>query len=219
MMRSARSIKMQITRLKSTKRGDRVNVYIDDKFAFSIAQNLVADFALYVGGKLKESEVNEIKNKDLVVRYYDKVLNLITRRPRSEFEIRRYLKGKLYREEGSEEFIGKLIGILKRKNYINDLEFAKWWVENRMRFKPRGKYLITQELKSKGIKGNAIEKALRSESFTKGKELKFALELGKKKKRLLKGLQDDRDRKKFIDFLVRKGFGYDIAMRVLERLS
>jgi regulatory protein len=210
---------MQITRLKSTKRGDRVNVYLDDKFAFSIAQNLVTDFAFYVGKELAEGKVNEIKNKDLVVRYYERVLNLIARRPRSELEIRRYLNRKLYREEGIEKFIDKLIGTLKKKNYIDDFEFAKWWVENRMRFKPRGEFLIRRELKSKGIEDSLIEEALRSGRFTKGREFEFALELGKKKKRLLKDLKEDKEKKKFMDFLVRKGFSYDVARRVLERLN
>lgn len=210
---------MQITRLKSTKRGDRVNLFINDKFAFSIAQNLIADFALYVGKDLSETDLEEIQTKDLELRYFDKVLNLIARRPRSEFEIRRYLKGKLYKEENCEKFIDKLVDILKRKNYLDDFEFAKWWVGNRMRFKPRGKYLIKQELKSKGIEENLIDKALRSEKFTSQEEFCFALELGKNKMRLLGNLKEDKDRKKVLDFLLRKGFSYHVAWEVLKRLE
>lgn len=210
---------MKITRLKFTRRGDRVNVYLDSEFAFSISQILVADFTLFKGRELDTNEVEKIKTKDLIQRYYDKVLNLIVRRPRSTFEIKEYLERKLYKEEGSEKFIKALIKKLKEKGYLNDFEFAQWWVENRVRFKPRGKFLIVKELRNKGIKSDIIERVIELTGLNKSKEYSLALELGEKKKRILGNIDDLKRRKKFMDYLLRKGFSYDISVRVLNELS
>lgn len=210
---------MVITKLKATKRGNRVNVYLDHKFVFSIAQSLVIDFGLFVGGSLSKGQVEEIKTKDLVVRYYEKALNLISKRPRSKFEIQKYLKGKFYKEEGSEKYIQKIIKKLIERNYLNDLEFAKWWVENRVSFKPRGRYLLLRELKSKGIADDICKKALKVCGVSEAKEMNFALKLANKKVRLLGTLQDIKNKKKLFDFLARKGFGYEIVSKVVNKLS
>jgi regulatory protein len=210
---------MRVTKLKSTKRGDRVSVFIDKEFAFSINRNLVADFALFEGRELKKKDIDKIRDKDFELKYLGKVLNLISRRPRSESEVNQYLKEKLYGEKNSDKFVCSIIKKLKEKDYLNDSKFADWWVENRMRFKPRGRYLIKRELKIKGITNSIIEKSLRCKGFSQSKELRFAKELGRKKQRMLKNLKEDKNKKKFLDFLVRKGFSFDISMTVLKELS
>lgn len=212
------TVGMKITRLKFTRRGDRVNIYLDGEFAFSISQILVADFALFKGKELDTNDIEKIKTKDLMQRYCGKALNLIARRPRSTFEIKEYLKRKLYKEEGSEKFIKALIKKLKEKGYLNDFGFAQWWVENRVRFKPRGKFLIVQELRNKGIKSDIIKRVIESAGLNKSKEYRLALELGEKKRRILGNINDLKKRKKFMDYLLRKGFSYDITIKVLNEL-
>ena len=65
---------MKITKLKATKKGDRVNVYLDGKFAFSIARKFVSDFVLFRGKELDEDKIEEIKGKDLQDRYFQNIV-------------------------------------------------------------------------------------------------------------------------------------------------
>ncbi|MBN2015371.1 RecX family transcriptional regulator [Candidatus Dojkabacteria bacterium] len=212
-------LSMVVTKLKITRRGDRVSVYLDDKYAFSVERNLVVDLFISQGTKLSKKDVKDIKAKDFEVRYYHKVLDLLSRRPRSEHEIRLYLERKLFGEDSSQSYIKNIIKRLKSNGFIDDLEFAKWWVENRVSFKPRGKYLIKQELRVKGVEKDLIEEALESSNLDHQKEYKLAQELGLKKKRILKNLSDIRNKRKFLSFLMRKGFSYDIAKKVLRKLD
>jgi len=86
----------------------------------------------------------------------DRVYRFLSLRPRSKKEVADYLKNrKISPFEGE-----KIFKILKEQKLINDLEFAKWWVEQRETFKPKGKIALRVELKQKGISEEIIEKAL-----------------------------------------------------------
>ena len=103
-------------------------------------------------------------------KFYNSSLKFLSYRPRSEKEVRNKLKTLIKRHSGeqsefridsgvanapendrAETVIEKIISKLKKQNFINDEEFAKGWIENRIRFKPRSLRLIKLELKQKGI--------------------------------------------------------------------
>jgi len=50
--------------------------------------------------------------------------------------------------------------VLKSKKVLNDFNFAKWWISQRSEFNPRGKRLLSQELKNKGVSEENIDKAI-----------------------------------------------------------
>jgi len=101
-----------------------------------------------------------VKPKNKTFADFEKILNKVYRflslRPRSEKEVADYLKK---RKIFSPDF-EKILKTLKRQKLINDLEFAKWWIEQRETFKPKGKIALRSELKQKGIPEEIIEKAL-----------------------------------------------------------
>ncbi len=76
--------------------------------------------------------VNELKKIDrplnLAIRY-------LSYQPRTVHEIKIFLKKK----EFSSEMILKVIEILKEKQYLNDQEFAKLFIESKVKFKAKSK--------------------------------------------------------------------------------
>ncbi|MEA3377684.1 MAG: RecX family transcriptional regulator, partial [Chloroflexota bacterium] len=123
----------EITALTFQKHNkDRVNVYLDGQFAFGLAAIEAA--RLRVGQKLSDDEVVELQTKDQIERAYERALNYLSYRPRSEAEVRRSLGKK----DVEEAVIDAVIGRLKRAGLLDDREFAKYWVDNRARFNPRG---------------------------------------------------------------------------------
>ncbi|GAG50789.1 unnamed protein product, partial [marine sediment metagenome] len=70
---------------------------------------------------------------------------LFSVRPRSEKELRERLSGKGFGGATA----CKVISFLKDKNIIDDLRFARLWVESRMRANPKGDMALERELRQK----------------------------------------------------------------------
>ena len=93
---------------------------------------------------------------DFFEKYYALSLRYLTRRPRSEKELQDYLKKK----KASPEVSLKITQKLKEQRFLNDEEFTRWWVDQRLRFKPRSVFLIKRELLQKGVSKTIIESGI-----------------------------------------------------------
>jgi len=123
----------KITALRFQKRNkDRVNVYIDGQFAFGLAAIEAA--RLQVGQTLSDDDVARLRVRDEVERAYERALNFLSYRPRSEAEVRR----NLYKKDVEDEVVEVVVERLTRAGLVDDREFARYWVENRLQFNPRG---------------------------------------------------------------------------------
>ncbi|MDZ7587243.1 MAG: regulatory protein RecX [Patescibacteria group bacterium] len=87
-----------------------------------------------------------------------RALRLLSFRPRSIQEI----KQRLTKTNADTQTINRVIANLIEKNLLNDQEFAAWWVEQRVSFRPRGNFALTQELMQKGISQDIIDTVLLS---------------------------------------------------------
>ena len=74
-------------------------------------------------------------------------------RPRSRWEVERRLR----RARAPETVIESTLNHLARLGLVDDLAFARWWVEQRDRHAPRGKRLVEAELRQHGIGRDVIE--------------------------------------------------------------
>ncbi len=152
-------------------------------------------------------------------KFYNYSLRFLSYRPRSEKEVRDKLKSKKVEPFIIEKIIAKLID----KKFINDEEFAKGWIESRLRFKPRSLRLIKMELKQKGISKEIIEKMTNDEGFPLTgtgmiKDLDSARKLVEKRIERLKGLDRQKIYEKLGRFLASKGFNWDIIKKSIDEI-
>lgn len=138
-----------------------------------------------------------------------KVYRLFSFRDRSEKEIRDFLQRK--KAQNPDEIIEQL----KEQGLINDERFAKAWVESRRRSKQKGVKALKLELWQKGIDREIIEEVTRVESLESSEE-QIAEKALEKKSRIWKNLEPMEFKKKATDFLMRKGFEYETAKRVID---
>ena len=147
----------QITAIKpQEKRKNRFNVYLDGQFALAISNELLVRERLKVGQELSSQKTEELVTKDRLGRAQEQTYRFFSYRPRSEKEIRDYLGKKGLREEEKEKIVKKL----KEEKLIDDLEFARWFLEQRQTFRPKGSYALRQELRQKGIGEKIIDQVL-----------------------------------------------------------
>ena len=199
----------QVTALKVQKRNpNRVNVYLDGDFAFGLSR-IVAGW-LQVGQVLDDQKIEELKSKDTGEVAYQKALQFIGHRPRSEAEVIKRLE-----KHGFEnDVIESVMVRLRSQNLVGDLDFARLWVDNRSTFRPRGRRALTVELKQKGVSEQDIHKAL--EGMQDEETLAYRVAL--KQANRLRGLEWFVFRRKLGERLARRGFGYDAIRPVVERI-
>lgn len=144
-----------------------------------------------------------------VLRYAFRLLKF---RPRSEYELRQRLK----RRGFSESAVGEALFFLKEKKLVDDLEFARIWVQSRLK-KPLGISRIKQELKIKGIDKDLIEQALRNIG-DKYSEERVINELVCRRWERLKHLQPQKVRRRLFLFLLRRGFSSDKIQEAINQI-
>lgn len=209
----------QVTSLKLQKNKKRVNVYLDERFAFGLDLETVTAFGLNQGQILTQHQVEKLFFDSFFGKLYNRTLNFLSYRPRSEKEVKDYLYKKLYKLKEidqifKEELKEKILEKLKKQKLLDDFEFTSWWVNQRLDFKFFGKQRLRAELMTKGIKKEIIESVLAK--IDQEKLLNLAKKLLQKKKRLYRKLDPKKLKEKLIGHLKRRGFSWEIMKTAID---
>lgn len=202
-----------ITSLQFQKqRTDRVNVYLDGQYAFALPD--IAAARLHVGQFLADADIAALEAEDTLQKAYDRAVRFLSYRPRSISEVRQHL---MHLDAGySVELVEAVITRLTEQGYLNDAEFARYWVDNRQKFRPKGSHALRQELRQRGLESETIEAALANIDAEES-----AMQAARPRAERLAALAHADPvafRRKLTDFLLRRGFGYDVAEDVVETL-
>lgn len=198
-----------ITSIKSQKKKERVNVYLDDKFGFGIDLENFVILGLKVDQEVTEIEIEKIVKKAEFQKTLDKLLRFATLRPRSEKEIKDYFR----RKKVHESMHSQLFDRLNHLELIDDEKFAKWWVEQRQAFRPKPKRILGNELRMKGINTETIKKILGEEVVD---EEKMARDLLEKRAYKWKNLEGFERKQKISQYLAQKGFAWEIIEKMVK---
>lgn len=150
-----------------------------------------------------------MERKNEALKFAMKLLGL---RKRSVFEIENRLQKKGYERNIIEDVLENL----DRYKYTDDKSFAESYINDRMNFRPCGRFLIKKELKERGIAENIIERKI-TELISEEKEISSAQKLAQRK---LKTIRDKTDRNKTTQkvrsYLQIKGYSFDIISQAVE---
>ena len=213
------------------KNPNRANIFINDKYAFSLDISQVVDFKLKGGLEISEEELAEYKKASEFGKLYQRTLEWVLVRPRSVRETKDYLYRKLKtsssdsflrarrygaqslkslpvgRERSSEdisEFSQTILNRLIEKGYIDDIKFARYYVENRFVKKGISRKRLKMELMKKGIAKDIIDEVLDARN-----DEEEALKIIAKKR-------NKYDDEKLIQYLCRQGFSYETVKNLVE---
>ncbi len=197
-----------ITALKLQRRTkNRVNVFIDDQYRLGVQRIIAA--GLKVGQELSEADIEQLKDEDEEQRAYERSLRYLSRRPHSEKEI----ANKLSRNRIEIRVQDRVLKRLREASLVDDVEFARVWVENRQIFRPRSGRMLMSELRGKGVAKEAIETAL--EGFD---EAEAALTVARKACKRYGDLAEETSNRRLRQFLARRGFSYELISSTLSIL-
>lgn len=197
----------KVTKLKYQKKNrDRVNVYLDGRFAFGLPAIVAAK--LQPGQHLSDFEIEGLQREGSTETFYSWALNFLSYRPRSRAEV----SGRLQKRGASEEQIEAIVERLERAGFLDDEAFARYWVENRERFRPRGLRALRYELRNKGVRREIIEEAISDVDVSDG-----AYRAAEKKARRLSQADEQTFYRKLVAYLARRGFSYEVAREAARR--
>lgn len=196
---------LKITEIKQgVKNPNRVNVFVDGKYSFSLDIAQAVDFKLKVGKEIAEEELAEYKNQSEFGKLYQRALEWALVRPRSEKEVYDYLYKKIYEKKLDKNYIDKIIKKLKDKKYLDDEAFARYYVENRFVKKGISQKRLKMELMKKGISKSTIDGAVGA----RDDEEEILKIIAKKRAKY--------DDEKLIQYLCRQGFSYELVRELVQ---
>lgn len=202
---------MQITAIKpAVKNEHRANIYLDGKFSFSLDIAQLADAKLKVGQEITEEQLSALKQQSNFGKLYQRTLEWVLSRPHSVKETRDYLVRKKYQKpeyEITDSAIDEVIQKLQAKNYLNDVSFATYYVENRFQKKGISAKRLRQELFKKGVSEQVIEQILKDSERDDTEEIQKIIT------RLRRKNYDDQ---KLIQYLLNQGFDYSLVQTVVR---
>jgi len=132
-------------------------------------------------------------------------LKLLARRAHSEEELKRKLTRYFSRKSIQHVlvYLDETISLLREKNLLSDREFAESFTRDRMNLKPKSKRALKQELRSKGIEDDTIEKTLADYD-----ELEACRKVAERKRNY--------SPQRLIAYLLRQGFPWDIIQEAIR---
>lgn len=194
------------------RRKNRCSIFLDDEFAFGLDQEVVLQFGLKKGDLLTEQQIHDILFVEERKRAKDRALRFLSYRDRSEKEIRTKLQQVGY--EAS--IIDWVIGELKRLKFLDDQRFAQSYAQTQMITRPVGEFFLRRELKQKGLEEPLIEQAIH-QVYQEKDQSAVALELAAQRKKRYANLDEIKAKKRVSDFLLRRGFDWEVVAEVMER--
>jgi regulatory protein len=197
-----------ITALQFQKRNkERVNVYLDGTYAFGL--DAVQAAQLRKGQVLSDEEIAALKAQDDGQRAFNLALRFLSYRPRSQFEVQRYLQDKAV----ADKVIQDVVLRLEQAGYVDDEAFARFWVENREQFRPRSQRALKYELRQKGVSQVIISRVL-----TDLDDEAAAWRAVEGRLHRWANLPADELRHKLMGYLNRRGFDYATVTVTIEKV-
>ncbi len=236
---------LKITDIKQVVRNEnRVNVYVNGKYAFSLDVAQVVDMGVKIGRVISEEELADYKKASEFGKAYQRALEWVLMRPRSVRELKDYLKRREMQSEAKEkkrdrerdreiaELVAKgeevdvrrlekraeraknrvkydfrdlIVERLVERGYVDDVKFARYYVENRFVKKGVSRKRLKMELMKKGISQDVIDGVLNERSD----EEEILKIIAKKRTKYTD--------EKLVAYLCRQGFSYDLARDLVEK--
>lgn len=189
---------MNITKISpAVKTEGRYNVFVDNEFSFSLDETQLVTLGLKKGDAIDELQLLELKNESDFGKNYIRAVDLISRRLRSEREIRDYARRKQWTEDNTERVIDRLC----ERGYLNDERFAESFVRSRANTRNFSAKRMKVELQKKGVKPDIITNMLaESDDYD---------EMAALRKMIAKKINKYDDERKLVAYLARQGFKYD----------
>lgn len=197
---------MEITALKhQIKNKNRVSVFVDGKYSFSLTLDQLIETKLKKGDQLEAPDIKKYKKLSDEGKQKQRALEWLMIRPHSTREFRDYVFRKKIEKDIGEAWANEFV----EKKYLDDENFARWFFEQRQR-KNKSSRAIYSELRSKGINTKIIQNLQEQSQHGDVELIRNVIKKVENRPRY-------KDERKLISYLLSKGFNYGDIKEALSK--
>lgn len=203
----------KITKIEIQKKNkERVNIFIDEEYAFSLFLDLVYREDLRKGMDINEEKLKNIAQKENKLKCKSTALRIIERSNKTEKQIR----DKLLEKDYDLDSITQAIEFLKEYKFIDDYNYARCYIKDKI--KAQGSRKIKYSLIQKGINKDIVEELL--SDVDRELEKDVAIEIARKKYLQITKRENEKFKiwNKLSGFLVSKGYDYSLVKSVVKEI-
>lgn len=197
-----------ITEISRQRTKNRVNIFVDNEFKSGLDFESAVKFGLKVGKEIDDEYLNKVIEESETNSAFNVSLNFISAVFKSKYEV----KQKLLKKGFTENVIERTLKKLEEYHYIDDYEYAKLYINS---VSNKSKREISEKLRIKGVSKDIIQELL-SEVDDESEEsnaFNYAVKYLKNK------ILDDKTKRNLIANLMRKGYSYDLTIKILSRIE
>ena len=196
---------MKITAIKQqVKNPERVSLFVDGKYEFSLTLDELLQQKLKNGGELEKADVKRLKKVSTDGKLRIRAMEWLLNRPHSTREFRDYL----YRKKAEPELIESFTKDFSDKGYLDDRKFGEWSIELHKR-RAKSNRALRSELFKKGLDRELVDELLAAEPDDETERLKLVIA---KKRKLLRYRNDPQ---KLAKYLTSQGFSWQLVKQQL----
>jgi SOS response regulatory protein OraA/RecX len=159
---------------KKGSRGERLEVRLSDGSFFFVARDVFLTSGLGRGDIVSAGQIRLLEQRSAEKEAEDKALLLLGRAPHSTWTLR----GKLLRRGYERDLIDRVLARMTEAGYLNDGEYAREWLRQRLQRHPEGRPLLLAGLLRRGLERRTAEAAVDAvfDAEAEGAAIRFLLD-------------------------------------------
>ena len=198
---------MTVTKIEAVSK-NKYKIDLDGAFAFVLYKGELSRYKICEGISISENLYQQIKTEVVLKRAKLRAMHLLNDMDRTETQLYKKLSQNLYPEDVIEE----AIAYVKSFGYIDDLSYAKRYVQNRQGQKSRRE--LYAKLADKGISRDLIALAMEA-CYEEEDEAEAIRRMAVKRKYRFQNATREEQQKQ-IAYFMRKGFSYENVRKALQ---
>jgi len=204
---------MNITRIVKKGKSD-VTIHLDNDSTLFLTVEVFLKSGLKKGDDISGDRFSLLIEQNKLYHIKQRAFRLLGRRQHSISELKR----KLWNKEYEQKLIDEVIEDLKKNGYMDDKEFIREFVAEKIKSKNWSIKKIKAELFKRGVASKLIDEMLLGHFIES--DFESAIKLAKKKYEILlkRNLESKELRNKLSTYLFSKGFDYDLIKNVCNKL-
>lgn len=198
---------MTVTKIEPLSK-TRYKVYLDGQFAFTLYKGELSRYHIAEESVI-EDDIYDSLRLIVIKRAKLRAMHLLSDMGRTESQLRTKLKQGGYEEDAVEA----AIRYVKSFGYINDMEYARSFIDSRKDRKSKKE--LYAALLQKGVPAEIVEQVFEEADYGE-KDSRQAIETLMRKRSYNPETADVKEKQKMMGYLMRKGFSYQDVRNVLQ---
>lgn len=189
----------------------RSKIYINQEFAFVLYNGEIKQYKLEAGQEVEDNVYYEIVTRVLPKRAKKRCLNLLQKKPYTEYKLREKLTEGFY----TQDIIDDAIDYVKSFHYVDDYDYACQYIFYHKETESKRK--IEEKLRLKGINKDILSQAFQ-DSYGEEEEQEMEFLQAKRlleKKKYNAESADWKEKQKVYAFLARRGITSSVIKKVM----